>query len=114
MSKKKIFALGFITFGFLALSFAIAQLVANDFPLLGGWNTQAFYATLKYYFGAYAVYINAWIWYVIGVLFISEGVRDFRLKSIGPNSPNSHNQTSPTLKRLRNRTSRKKQIKHDA
>jgi hypothetical protein len=108
MSKKKIFALGFITFGFLALSFAIAQLVANDFPLLGGWNTQAFYATLKYYFGAYAVYINAWIWYVIGVLFISEGVRGFRLKSIDPNISNSDKLTSPTLKRLRNRTSRKK------
>jgi hypothetical protein len=55
MNKQKIFASGFIVLGFLFLSFGIAQVLNNDFPAFGRWKTQSFYATLKYFFGPYAV-----------------------------------------------------------
>lgn len=108
MTKRKIFASGCIVLGFLALSFGIAQVIANDFPYSGRWKTQTFYTTLKYFFGPYAVFVNAWIWFVIGVLFICLGAKELRVKSIDPTIDQGNHQKSTTLGRLRNRSSRRK------
>jgi len=85
MIKQKIFASGFIVLGFLFFSFGIAQMLSNDFPAFGRWKTQSFYATLKYFFGSYAVYLNAWIWLVIGVVIIYSGIKGLQAKLIDPN-----------------------------
>jgi hypothetical protein len=108
MIKQKIFASGFIVLGLLVLSFGIVQVIVNDFPAFGRWKTQSFYATLKYLFGPYAVYVNAWIWLVIGVLIICSGIKDLQVKSIDSNVQKETSKRTTRLGRLRNRISRSK------
>ena len=108
MIKQKFFASGFLVLGFLCLSFGIAQIFVGDLSALGGWKTQFSYTTLKYFFGANAVYIGAMIWLVIGGLLVGSAVKDLRAK---PNSSNVSSEGSKklvALGRLRNRTSRRK------
>lgn len=114
MNKQKIFASGFIVLGFLALSFGIVQVIVNDFPPFGRWKTQSFYATLNYFFGPYAVYVNAWFWLVIGVLIICTGIKSLRGKSIDPNVQQENLKRTTPLGRLRNRISRSKKTKGSA
>lgn len=97
--------------GFFALSFGIVQVIVIDFPPFGRWKAQSFYATLKYFFGPYAVYVNAWFWLVIGVLIVFTGIKDLRGNSIDPNVQQENRKRVAPLGRLRNRISRIKKIK---
>lgn len=93
--------------GFLFLCFGIAQLIVSDSPAFGRWRIQAFYLTLKHFFGSYAVYVNASIWLVLGGLLIGSAIKDLRASPT--NSANQErNKKTAVLGRLRNRTSRKK------
>ncbi len=107
MTKQKIVALSFLVLGFLFLCFGIAQSLVSDIPASGRWRTQAFYLTLKHFFGSYAVYVNAWIWLICGGLLIGSAIKDLRA---GPTNPanQERNKKTAVLGRLRNRTSRKK------
>ncbi len=107
MTKQKIGVLSVFVIGFLFLSFGIAQILVNDIPVSGRWKTQAFYLTLKHFFGSYAVYVNALIWLVFGGLLMGSSIKTLRASPTNSANQESDKKTV-VLGRLRNRTSRKK------